>query len=77
MTISTINTEFESRFKTSLKKLKNISHIFIKRIKLQVYKTILRGCFFKWRYFIKKGTRVNCLREFTLVFYCKTQQNMI
>lgn len=50
MTISTINTEFESRFKTSLKKLKNISHNLIKRIKLQMYKTILRGRFLKWNY---------------------------
>lgn len=28
MITSTINTEFESRFKTSFKKLKNISNIF-------------------------------------------------
>jgi len=34
MTISTINTEFESRFKTSLKKLKNISHIFNQKNKI-------------------------------------------
>lgn len=30
MITSTINTEFESRFKTSLKKLKNISHYLSK-----------------------------------------------
>lgn len=60
MTISTINTEFESRFKTSLKKLKNISHL-IKRIKLQVYKTILRGRFLKWSLMYRDLCNINLI----------------
>ena len=34
MTTSTINTEFELRFKTSLKKLKDISHTFTQKNKI-------------------------------------------